>query len=147
VSDRRYPSRALVAVSAVIVGADDRVLLARRARPPSADLFTCPGGAVEPGETLAEAVRREVAEETGLDVRVLGLAGVRETIVRDAEGKVEHHWVILAHAVALEGGTLAANEELAELRWVTPADLDALPTTPALGEVLEAGIALVRAAR
>ena len=97
-SDQRsYPARPFLAVSAAIVR-DGRILLVRRARPPAHGLFSLPGGIVETGETLTEAVRREVAEETGLAIEPIALAGFRETIMRDSEERVERHFVILAFA-------------------------------------------------
>src|ERR1700730_9309345 len=94
---RAYPARPFLAVSAAIVRAG-RILLVRRARAPGRDLFSLPGGVVEAGETLAQAVIREVLEETGLTVEPVRLAGHREAIVRDADGRGERHFVILAFA-------------------------------------------------
>src|ERR1043166_10228932 len=74
---RTYPDRPFLAVSAAILH-EGRVLVVRRARPPASGVFTLPGGVVEAGETLTEAVEREVREETGLAIRPIGLAGHRE---------------------------------------------------------------------
>src|ERR1700687_853171 len=82
---RTYPTRPYLAVSAAIFR-DGRVLIVRRARPPALGLYTLPGGGVELGETLAEAVIREVREETGLDVEPGALAGDRQAIARDSAG-------------------------------------------------------------
>src|SRR5580658_10438409 len=94
---RTYPSRPVLAVSAAIIR-DGKVLIVRRARPPAAGVYTLPGGGVEAGETLVEAVRREVREETALDVEPVALAGYREAIGRDDAGRVERHFVILPFA-------------------------------------------------
>src|ERR1700761_2768357 len=93
-SARIYPTRPYLAVSAAIFR-DGRVLIVRRARPPAHGLYTLPGGGVELGETLEEAVIREVLEETALEVKPVALAGYRQAIARDAAGKVERHFVIL----------------------------------------------------
>ena len=82
---RRYPTRPYLAVSAAIFR-DGRVLIVRRARPPAQGLYTLPGGVVEIGETLVEAVVREVREETALTIAPVALAGYREALVRDAPG-------------------------------------------------------------
>jgi 8-oxo-dGTP diphosphatase len=136
VSDpRSYPDRPYLAVSAAIVR-DGRVLLVRRARPPAMGLFTLPGGAVEAGETLAEAVVREVREETGLVVQPAGLAGTREVIVRDPEDRIERHFVVLAFAARWIAGEPVLNAEIAEACWLRPAEIGPRPTTEGLGEII-----------
>ena len=82
---RTYPTRPYLAVSAAIFR-DGRVLIVRRARPPAHGLYTLPGGGVELGETLEQAVIREVREETALEIEPVELVGFRQAIVRDAEG-------------------------------------------------------------
>jgi 8-oxo-dGTP diphosphatase len=142
---RSYPSRPYLAVSAAIIR-DGRVLIVRRARPPAYGVFTLPGGGVEAGETLRDAVIREVMEETALTIEPLGLAGYREAIARDADGKVERHFVILPFAARWLAGEVALNEELAEARWLVPSELDGLKTTEGLAEVVRAAFAIADAA-
>src|SRR5947199_5878516 len=108
---RRYPDRPFLAASAAIVR-DGRVLVVRRARPPAGGLFSLPGGVVEVGETLIEAVTREVREETALSIEPVALAGYREAIYRDADGRVERHFVILPFAARWLDGEAMLNEEL-----------------------------------
>lgn len=136
---RAYPTRPFLAVSAAIYR-DGRVLLVRRARAPGRDLFSLPGGVVEAGETLAEAVTREVQEETSLTVEPIRLAGHREVIVRDAEGRVERHFVILSFACRWRAGEPASSEEVAEARWVKPDEIAGLKTTGGLSEIIAAAI-------
>src|SRR5215813_3756453 len=83
---RRYPDRPYLAASAAIIR-DGKVLVVRRAQPPAGGLFSLPGGVVEVGETLHEAVAREVREETSLTIEPVALAGFRETIVRDQQNR------------------------------------------------------------
>ena len=132
---RAYPSRPFLAVSAAI-WRDGRVLLVRRARAPGRDLFSLPGGVVETGETLAEAVTREVFEETSLTVEPVRLAGHREAIVRDAEGRVERHFVILCFACRWRAGEPTPSDEVAEARWVPPEEVAAFTTTAGLAEII-----------
>lgn len=139
---RAYPDRPYVAVSAAVVR-DGRVLVMRRAKPPVHGLYTLPGGVVETGETLAAAVIREVSEETALTISPVGLAGEHEVILRDADGRVARHFVILAYAARWIAGEPAPNEEVAELRWVSPAELATLPTTEGLAEIVATAIAAV----
>ena len=137
---RSYPSRPFLAVSAAIVR-DGKILVVRRARPPAHGLYSLPGGVVETGETLAEAVAREVREETALEIEPLALAGFRETIARDADERVERHFVILCFAARWKAGEPRLNEELSEARWLDPADLAGLPTTPGLADIVATAFA------
>jgi 8-oxo-dGTP diphosphatase len=134
---RTYPQRPYLAVSAAIIRAG-KILVVRRARKPALSLYTLPGGAVEAGETLAEAVRREVREETQLDIEPVALAGHREVIVRDAQGKVERHFVILSFAARWLAGEPMLNEELDDARWLIPSELASLRTTDGLAEIVAA---------
>src|SRR5262245_8352183 len=109
--ERAYPDRPFLAVSAAIL-LSGRCPVVRRARPPADGLFTVPGGVVEAGEALAEAVIREVREETGMTVVPVGLAGYREVVLRDRENRVERHFVILAFAARWLTGDPVLNEEL-----------------------------------
>jgi ADP-ribose pyrophosphatase YjhB (NUDIX family) len=143
---RTYPSRPFLAVSAAIVR-DGRLLVVRRARRPAIGLFTFPGGGVELGETLEEAVRREVMEETALTIAPVGLAGHRDVILRDDAGRIMRHFVVLAFAARWLAGEPVLNDELAESRWIAPAELAALKTTEGLGEIVGAAIALLKAAQ
>jgi 8-oxo-dGTP diphosphatase len=140
---RLYPNSPILAVSAVIVR-DDEFLAVRRARPPMQGLFTLPGGGVEAGESLAEAVRREVREETALDVEPVALAGHREVITRDDAGRVQRHFVILTFAARWLAGEPRLNEELAEARWIQAAALADLSTTEGLPEIVAAAFARLK---
>lgn len=139
---RAYPERPILAVSAAIVH-DGRLLLIRRARPPTQGLFSLPGGAVEAGETLFEALKREVREEVGLEIEPLALAGYREAITRDASGRVERHFVILAFVSRLVAGAPALSEEVSEVRWTLPDEIGSLATTEGLAPIAAAAFAQV----
>ena len=129
----------VAAVGAICFDADARVLLVRRGREPGRGLWTVPGGRIEAGETAAAACAREVAEETGLEVEVLGLAEVVERIAP------AHHFVILDHLARVTGGALAAGDDADEVGWFTLAEAAALPTTDGLLPVLERALATARA--
>jgi ADP-ribose pyrophosphatase YjhB (NUDIX family) len=139
---RHYPDRPYLAVSAVIVR-DGEFLAVRRARPPMQGLFTLPGGGVEAGESLAEAVCREVREETGLTIEAAALAGYREVITRDDAGRVQRHFVILTFAARWVAGEPRLNEELLEARWIRPAGLPELSTTEGLAEIVASAFELL----
>jgi ADP-ribose pyrophosphatase YjhB (NUDIX family) len=132
---RTYPTRPFLAVSAAIFRGG-KVLVVRRARKPALNLYTMPGGVVEAGETLAEAVAREVREETSLEIEVLTLAGHREAMIRDKEGRVERHFVIMCFAARWVSGEPKLNEELDEARWMDPGEVSTLRATDGLAEIV-----------
>jgi 8-oxo-dGTP diphosphatase len=134
---RTYPTRPYLAVSAAIFR-NGHVLIVRRARAPSHGVYTLPGGGVELGETLEAAVIREVREETGLDIEPLALAGYRQLIARDANDKIERHFVILPFAARWLAGEISLNEELAEANWLLPSQLAGLNTTEGLADTVAA---------
>jgi len=141
---RSYPERPFLAVSAAILR-DGKVLLVRRARPPARGVFSLPGGVVEVGETLGEAVMREVREETSLEIEPVSLAGYRDVISRDTDGRVERHFVILPFAARWLGGEPVLNDELSEALWVDPAEIATLPTTPGLAAIVAAALQCLKA--
>jgi 8-oxo-dGTP diphosphatase len=143
---RTYPTRPYLAVSAAIFH-DDRVLIVRRGRPPAHGLYTLPGGGVELGESLEQAVIREVREETGLAIAPLALVGFREAIARDAAGRIERHFVILPFAARWIGGEITLNEELAEAQWRKPDELAGLKTTDGLAQIVAAAAERIALAR
>ncbi len=140
---RRYPQRPYLAVSAAIMR-DGKVLVVRRARKPALNLYTLPGGAVETGETLHEAVVREVYEETQLNIEPVALAGYREAIMHDDQGRVERHFVILSFAARWLAGEPVLNEELDDARWLAPSELSGLRTTEGLAEIVAAAVKHLR---
>src|ERR1022692_3987083 len=140
--ERTYPQRPYLAVSAAIIR-DGKVLMVRRARNPALGIYTLPGGAVETGETLMQAVIREVREETTLEVEPVALAGHREAIARDAQGRVERHFVILCFAARWLSGEPVLNEELDDARWLAPSELAGLRTTEGLAEIVAEAVKLL----
>jgi len=119
---RLYPEAPIVGIGAVIVK-ENKVLLVKRAGEPGKGLWSIPGGLVEIGESIRDAVRREVKEETGLDVRVDEIADVTEIIIRDEENRVKHHYVIIDFFAVPLKGELKASSDALEVRWVEFKDL------------------------
>jgi ADP-ribose pyrophosphatase YjhB (NUDIX family) len=134
---RAYPDRPYLAVSAAVIR-DGKVLVVRRARKPAQNLYSLPGGAVELGETMHDAILREVREETQLEIEPVALAGQRDVIVRDAQGRIERHFVILCFAARWIAGEPVLNEELDDARWLGAGDLAGLKTTDGLAEIVAA---------
>ena len=112
-SDRFYPDRPYVGVGAVIVDGD-RVVLIKRKHEPLAGHWSLPGGAVELGESLEDCVRREMLEETGLDVEVGPVLEVFDRITRDERGAVSYHFVLVDYLCWSVGGTLRAATDVAD---------------------------------
>ncbi len=119
---REYPARPIVGIGVVVLR-DDAVLLVRRGKPPNVGSWTLPGGAQEVGETAETAARRELLEETGIEVGALQLAGVVDSIRRDAEGGVQYHYTIVDFCGRWVGGEPCAGSDVTEAVW---AKLDAL---------------------
>ena len=130
-----------VAVGAFIFDGDGRVLLIQRGRDPGKGLWTVPGGRVEFGEPLVEAVRREIREETGLAVEVGPLIEVVERIGG------AFHYVILDYLATIRGGALAPGSDVTDARFCAAADLASLPLTDGLLPVLATARAVLHSGR
>jgi len=115
---RLYPSQPIVGVGAVVV-CDGKILLEKRKNEPGKGKWSIPGGLVELGEGVEQTVIREVREETGLEVGKPEHVDVVDNVVRDENGEVKYHFVIIDYFVKLKGGTMKAMSDAEELRWVT----------------------------
>jgi ADP-ribose pyrophosphatase YjhB (NUDIX family) len=140
---REFPDAPRVGVGVVILDGE-RVLLARRGRAPSAGKWSIPGGLVHLGERLEETAVREVQEETGLHVRLLGLCGVIDRVVRDGDA-VRYHYVIIDYVAESVGGRLEAGTDAAEVRWVAVGDLGQYDCTEGLADMILRALAIQRA--
>jgi mutator protein MutT len=134
-----------VGVGAVIVSRG-RVVLIRRRFEPLAGEWSLPGGAVEIGETLEECVAREMEEETGLRVEVGPVIEVFDRIVRDADGRVQYHYVLVDYLCWAVAGDLRAGSDVADAVLVDAADLDAYALTAKAVAVIERALQLAREA-
>lgn len=121
-SDREYPARPIVGIGIVVIK-EDSVLLVRRGKPPNVGAWTLPGGAQELGETTEQAGRRELLEETGLEVDTLHFAATVDNIRRDADGRIRFHYTIIDFAARWVSGEPVAATDVSEATW---AKLDAL---------------------
>jgi mutator protein MutT len=119
---RTYPERPIVGVGAIVLDGD-RVLLVKRAHEPLKGEWSVPGGAVEVGETLEDAVRREVREETGLDIEVGPIVDVLDRIQHDPQGRVRFHYVLVDFVCTPLGGTLQCGSDAEEATWATRVEL------------------------
>ena len=139
---REYPERPIIGVGGVVIS-DGQVLLVRRGSPPLQGQWSIPGGILESGETLIEGVRRELAEETGIDVRVRTLIEVFERIDRDPSGKVQYHFVVLDYLCEAVRGTALAGSDVIEVAWAAPFELEKYALTEIASRVIRKAFELV----
>lgn len=123
---REYPAFALPGV-AVIVWRDGEALLVRRGKPPNYGHWNIPGGLIEVGETVAQAARREIREECGVEISEPELLTTVDVIERDGDGRVRFHYVLIELTARWEGGEPVAGDDALDVRWTRPDELDALP--------------------
>jgi ADP-ribose pyrophosphatase YjhB (NUDIX family) len=133
---RRYPVRPVVGVGALIYE-DGRILLVQRGTEPLAGYWSLPGGGVEAGERLEDAVVREVFEETGLAVKAGALATVFERIMPDENCRCEYHYVLIDFYCTITGGELRAGDDSADVRWFLLEELSGLKLTAGTKQVVE----------
>jgi 8-oxo-dGTP diphosphatase len=140
---REYPETPFVGVGAVIVENHDdsyRVLLIRRGTPPLLGEWSLPGGVLECGETLREAVVREALEETGLIVETVDMLGVYERVIRDG-ALVRYHYVLIDFLCRQLGGKLKSGSDAADVRWFTRDELPPLNLAHDANDVVLKGLA------
>jgi len=127
--DRRFPPRPIPGVGALVID-DGRILLVERGREPMKGYWSLPGGAVETGERLEDALRREVLEETGLEVEVTHLIEVFERIMPGKDGGTEYHYILLDYICRPTGGALEAADDASCAQWFAPEEIAGLRITP-----------------
>ena len=115
----------------------DSILLVERARSPLKGYWSLPGGVVELGEQLAHAIRREVLEETGLEVTPVAVVEIFERIMRDKEGSPEYHYVLIDYLCKVKGGELKPSSDARRAEWVRRKDLPSLKMTEGTLPVIE----------
>jgi 8-oxo-dGTP diphosphatase len=143
---REYPERPIVGVGGVAIR-DGSVLLIRRLLPPLKGEWSIPGGALEVGEALIEGVRRELKEETGIDVRVTEHLETFERIVLDGAGRVQYHYVILDYLCEAAGGELHAGGDVTDAAWVKREELPRYALRETATRVIEKAFTAAKAGR
>jgi len=137
---REYPEQPLVGVGAIIIE-NSRVVLVKRAHPPLQAQWSIPGGVLEIGELVRDAAIREAREETGLTVEPGELVGVFDRVLRDPNGRVQYHYVLVDFLCRRVSGELAAAGDAAAARWFTREELPAMNLAEDTLEVIHKGFA------
>jgi 8-oxo-dGTP diphosphatase len=133
-SDRLFPAHPILAVSAAVFR-QGRVLIIRRAHAPLLGHFSLPGGGVEVGETLAEALARELMEEVGIEAEIIAFNRHVEAIGREGN-RIQLHFVIASFVARWTKGEPRLSEEVDAVEWLDPSGPLPSPTTPELNDVL-----------
>jgi ADP-ribose pyrophosphatase YjhB (NUDIX family) len=140
VNNRRYPDRPFLGIGALVFRREKdglRILLVKRGKEPLKDYWSLPGGILEVGERLADGVRREVREETGLDVQPLSVFEIFERIMPDAEGRPEYHYVLIDYVCRVTGGEMQAASDVSACEWVARQQLSQYTITDGTVAVIE----------
>ncbi len=141
--EREYPKYPLVGVGAIIFDQTrTRVLLVKRAREPAKGLWSVPGGLVDVGETLEEAVQREVREEVGLEVRVGPLVEIMDRIIYDDKLRVQYHYLLVDFLCTVDGEEPQVASDVEEAKWFALDQLDDSEMTHSTLEVIEKALEL-----
>ncbi|MGB9616117.1 MAG: NUDIX hydrolase [Desulfomonilaceae bacterium] len=133
---REYPPAPLVGVGGLVLDRG-KVLLVKRAKEPSRGEWSIPGGLVELGETLHQAVVREVHEETGLIVTPQALLKLVERIIPDETGAIVYHYILADYLCAVAGGEEKAGSDALDCAWVCEADLARYRLAPVTAELVQ----------
>ena len=133
---RRYPKHPLPGVGALILRRNS-ILLVQRGRNPLKGYWSLPGGLIEPGEKIENALKREVLEETGLIVRPKKLFEIFERIMPDAQGRAEYHYILHDYLCTVVGGDLKAGDDAGRVAWVERKNLKDLQLTEGTLAVIE----------
>jgi ADP-ribose pyrophosphatase YjhB (NUDIX family) len=139
---REYPAQPVVGVGAVVVR-DGRALIVKRRHEPRKGEWSLPGGMLDLGESLADAARREVKEETGLDVHPGAIIETFDRVHRDADGRIRYHFVIVDFVCESSEGDAVAGSDAEAVAWVTAEELDTYGVNPHAAAVIKKGLNLV----
>ncbi|HEY7791304.1 MAG TPA: NUDIX hydrolase [Vicinamibacterales bacterium] len=142
--DRQYPARPIVGVGAVIFVNRRHVLLIKRKHHPLAGRWSLPGGALELGETLHDAVRREVREETAAEIDVGPVIDVFEPIDRDDRNEIRYHYVVIDYLCRQVGGTVQAASDAAAAGLADPLDLHPYDLPALARQVIARGLEMAK---
>jgi 8-oxo-dGTP diphosphatase len=136
-SRREYPQKPIVGVGAIVVK-EGKVLLVKRAAPPSRGLWAIPGGSLELGETIQSGAEREILEETGIRIRAGTPVYTFDFLEYDAKNRLQYHFVIVDVEAEYVSGEIQAADDALAARWASPEDLEGLPISVNTLKILRA---------
>lgn len=143
--NRRYPPRPILGVGALILRRN-KILLVERGKQPLKGYWSLPGGVLELGERLEDGIRREVREETGLEIEPLKVAEIFERIMLDKRGRTEYHYVLVDYLCKVIAGNAAPSDDVSDVAWVSLRNLPEYKLTEGSLAVIEKAFQM-RAAR
>ena len=141
---RVYPEAPIAAVSGVVFDSQGKVLLAQRGRAPAKGKWSLPGGVVHVGEELEEALKREIREETGVDVHMERLLCVSSRILKDRDGRVRYHYILLDYLCVMTGGDARAGSDVEQVRWVDIDGVSCFDLTEGVKDIILEGMHILR---
>jgi mutator protein MutT len=143
--DREYPTQPIVAVAGVVFNTKDEVLLVRRGKEPGKGSWGIPGGAVELGERMKDAVKRELMEETGVTVDPIELITIVDRVYPDDDGRVRFHYIIVEYLCQAADVTPMASDDVDRALWVSPEAAEEYPLPAITHEVIRKGWTMFKA--
>jgi 8-oxo-dGTP diphosphatase len=136
---REYPEAPIAGVGVVVVKGD-KILLVKRGKEPSQGRWGLPGGAIELGETVAQAAEREVDEECGIEIEIRDVIEVIDRVIPDDDGQIRYHYILIDLLAKYRRGDPIASSDAAEVRWVLEKELDQLELSQATSRVIRKGL-------
>ena len=133
--DREYAGHPMVGVGGIVLN-EGKVLLVRRGQQPGYGKWSIPGGMVELGETLTEAIRREVLEECGIEIELADVVAVLERVIRREDERVRYHYILIDFLGYWKGGELQPASDILEARWADPSEMENLEMTDRTKQVV-----------
>jgi len=140
---KEYPKQPIVGVGAIIIH-NGKMLIVKRGSDPGKGKWSVPGGLVELGETVKEAVEREVLEECNLKVEASHLIDIVDNIIRDKNGRIKYHFIILDFFAKLRGGKLKPNSEIIEAKWVPIDEVEKYDLTNTFREFMKRNLSKLK---
>jgi len=140
---RIYPLSPLVGVGVVVFNNDQQIVLVKRGKEPNKGLWAIPGGGVELGEPVRETAIREVREECNIEIELTDLLGVVDLILKDNDGKIQYHYILIDYLAKYKGGELTPQSDVSEAAWFKQYQIEQLDIPEVTKKILEKAFKLI----